>query len=147
MSDLVPVPDVVGKTQEDAEAQLKAAGLTVTSTGVPSDAVATGSVVSSEPAAGAPVAAGSEVKLNVSSVPAKVAVPNVVGMARREAEAKLKAAGLTVGTPTGVPSDKAVGSVVSSDPAAGTPVASGSVNLHLSSGLAKVAVPNVVGMA
>jgi 6-phosphogluconolactonase len=78
----------------------------------------------------------------------KVAVPNVVGLTQTAATSAITAAGLTVGTVTMASSATvASGSVVSQTPAAATMVASASVvNLTVSSGLAQVAVPNVVGM-
>jgi hypothetical protein len=79
--------------------------------------------------------------------PDTIAVPNLVGLAQPEAEAKLNDARLTVGTVTKVSSAMSPGSVSSASPAAGAIVSPGSaVNLEVSSGLAPVAVPDVVGL-
>ena len=68
---VVPVPDVVGATQSDAEAQIVAAGLVVGTVAVQaSDTVAAGSVIDQGPAAGAMVPRGSAVDLTVSQGPA-----------------------------------------------------------------------------
>jgi hypothetical protein len=75
-----------------------------------------------------------------------IAVPDVIGLTRPTAEARLKNAGLLVGTVTTVSTDKTpAGSVKSSNPTAGASVSLGTpVNLEVSSGLIQVAVPNVV---
>src|SRR5271166_576014 len=79
---------------------------------------------------------------------ADIATPNVIGSTQSEAEAKLKSAGLVVGTVTTVASATVPkGTVSSAMPAAGTLVGSGSaVNLEVSSGPAPVAVPDVGGL-
>src|SRR5205085_5182913 len=96
------------------------------------------------------VASGSAVSLVVSSGPAQIAVPNVVGQMQAAAASAITGAGLTVGAVTQQSSSRvASGSVISESPAAGTKVASGSaVSLVVSTGPpppAPVAVPNVVG--
>src|ERR1700677_889029 len=74
------VPNVVGDTQSVATTAITGAGLTVgTVTQASSATVASGSVVSQAPAAGTSAASGSSVALVVSSGPAPVTVPNVVG--------------------------------------------------------------------
>jgi len=109
--------------------------------------VPAGNVISENPAAGTPVAPGSAVNLVVSSGPAPVAVPNVVGQTQAAATTAIQNAGLVLGTVTTASSNNVpAGNVISENPAAGTPVAPGSaVNLVVSSGPAPVAVPNVVG--
>src|SRR5437773_2537078 len=115
-----------------------------------SSTVASGSVISESPTAGTRVASGSAVSLVVSSGPAQVAVPNVVGQTQATATRAITGAGLTVGTVTMQSSSTvASGSVISESPTAGTRVAIGSaVDLVVSSGApppTQVAVPNVVG--
>ena len=84
----------------------------------------------------------------MSSGVALIKVPNVVGLTQAAASSAIKAAGLIVGTVTqqssnAVPS----GDVISENPPAGTSVATGSsVNLVVSSGVALIKVPNVVGL-
>ena len=146
----VNVPGVVGMAQATAQSAIISAGLTVgTITTANSDTVAVGDVVSQSPAAGTSVAAGSAVNLVVSSGPAPVNVPGVVGMAQATAQSAITSAGLTVGTISTANSDTvALGDVISQSPAAGISVAAGSaVNLVVSSGPAPVNVPGVVGMA
>ena len=76
----VAVPNVVGDTQAVATSALTAAQLKVgTVTTAASSTIASGSVISESPSAGASVNVGLAVNLVISSGPAKVAVPNVVG--------------------------------------------------------------------
>lgn len=85
------------------------------------------------------------------SNPAKVTVPNVVGMAQATAEATIASAGLAIGAITQQASDTVpVGQVISQNPAANLRVAAGtSVNIVVSSGQqppANPTVPNVIGL-
>nr|MBA3614305.1 PASTA domain-containing protein [Nitrospirales bacterium] len=125
---LITVPGVVGLPQLDAESAITGAGLTVGATTTASHAsVPAGSVISQNPAAGASVAAGSPVDLVVSNGPAPVSVPNVVGLAKTNAESAITGAGLTVGAiTTASHASVASGRVISQTPAAGTSVAAGS---------------------
>src|SRR5437016_4027644 len=147
----VAVPNVVGQAQAAATSAITGAGLTVgTVTKQSSSTVAAGSVISESPTAGTKVASGSAVSLVVSSGPAQIAVPNVVGQMQAAAASAITGAGLTVGAVTQQSSSTvAAGSVISESPAAGTMVASGSaVSLVVSTGPtgpSQVAVPNVVG--
>ena len=94
------------------------------------------SVSGASPTAGAVVAPGSPVNLEVSSGPAQVAVPSVVGLTRPAAEAILKSAGLVVGAvKTQHSNSVAEGGISSTDPDIGALVSPGSaVELDLSSG-------------
>jgi 6-phosphogluconolactonase len=133
----VTVPNVVGMTQAAATTAIGGAGLAVGSvTMASSSSVASGSVISENPAAGTSVASGSAVALTVSSGPAQVAVPNVVGSSAQSYTKTITNSGLVVGTVTMVSSTTvASGNVISQSPAAGTMVNSGSaVNLTVSSG-------------
>jgi hypothetical protein len=111
-----------------------------------SASVASGSVISESPAAGTSVASGSAVNLTVSSGPAMVPVPNVVGNTQAVATTTITGAGLIVGTVTMQSSASvASGIVISESPAAATSVASGSaVSLVVSSG-ASTSTPTLGG--
>jgi len=144
----VTVPNVTGLTQADAKSAITGATLTVgIITKKHNDTVPAGSVISQNPQAGSSVAPGSAVKLLVSTGPAPVVVPRVVGHTQADADSAITARTLIVGTVTQayssiVPS----GSVISQNPRAGVLVAPGSaVNLVVSAGHAPVTVPNVVG--
>lgn len=131
------VPNVVGTTQQAATTTLTGAGLKLgTVTMQASSSAASGTVISELPAAGTSVAAGISIALTVSSGPAQVAVPDVVGRAQDAASTAITAAGLKVGTTTSQASSTvAAGSIISESPSSGTQVAPGSsVDLVVSSG-------------
>src|ERR1039458_6464853 len=144
----VAVPNVVGQTQAAAATAITGAGLVVGTVTTPSSGtVASGSVISETPVAGTLVTLGSAVNLVVSTGPAPVAVPNVVGQTQAAAATAITGAGLVVGTVTTASSGTvASGRVISESPVAGTLVTLGSaVTLVVWTGPAQVAVPNVVG--
>jgi len=133
----VSVPKVVGDTQSVAKTAITGAGLTVGTVAQASSAtVASGIVVSQTPAAGTSAASGMPVALVVSSGPALLPVPNVVGDTQAAATTAIAGAGLKVGTLTqATNSTIPKGDVVSENPVAGMNVASGSaVALVISTG-------------
>ncbi len=97
----VSVPNVVGLTQAAASTAITNAGLSVGAvTQASSNTVAAGSVISQNPAAGASVVPGTAVALVVSTGPANVSVPNVVGLTQAAASTAITNAGLSVGAVT-----------------------------------------------
>ena len=139
----VEVPDVVGRSREEAAQVLEQSELRATAATVPSNA-SPGTVVAQSPQAGARVDVGSSVRINVSGGPGAVTVPDVVGAAAGEAADQLQAAGLQAQTRE-VAAEEPRGTVVAQDPAAGTEAARGTtVRLEVSSGPQPVAVPDVV---
>jgi beta-lactam-binding protein with PASTA domain len=141
-SQTVAVPNAQGLTQDVATTALTGAKLKVgTVAQQTSNTVATGSVISQDPASGSSVTEGSPVDLVISSGPQMVTVPNLEGLTQAAATATITGAKLTVGTVT------ATGKVISQDPARGSSVAQGSsVNLVISLGPQMVTVPNVEGL-
>jgi beta-lactam-binding protein with PASTA domain len=134
---IATVPNIEGLTQVAASAAITEAKLTVgTVIQQASNTVATGNVISQEPANGSSVAEGSPVKLVISSGPQMVTVPNVERLTQDDATTAITAAKLTVGSVTQQTSNTvASGIVISQDPASGSSVAEGSaVNLVISSG-------------
>jgi serine/threonine-protein kinase len=93
----VQVPDVAGLPARDAEAALAAAHLRSRTEQVFDDDVPRGQVVGTDPAIGAQAPWGSTVLLRVSKGPDLVEVPDVTGLTRKEAEERLRAAGLKAG--------------------------------------------------
>lgn len=88
----VAVPNVVGMTQAAATTAITGVGLKVgTVTTQSSSTVAAGNVISQSPTSGTNVASGSSVNLVVSSGPASVTVPNVVGMTQAAATTAINA--------------------------------------------------------
>jgi hypothetical protein len=133
----VTVPDVVGQTEQAAATAITNASLTVgTITSTSSSTMPAGSVISQNPVAGTQIAPSSAVNLVVSSGPATVAVPYVVGQTQNAATNAIIATNLTVGTVSREFSATVpLGLVMSQDPGAGLEVPVGSaVNLVVSSG-------------
>ncbi len=146
----VAVPSVVGQSLANARSLLGQRQLAVGAvTEQPSDTVAKGVVISSDPGAGAQVAPGTAVGLVVSSGSTQVAVPDVAGSSLAAARSSIVGANLVVGAVREQASDTvAKGVVISSEPGAGARVTSGSrVGLVVSSGpqVVAVAVPDVAG--
>jgi len=117
-----PVPDVAGKSPDEAIAALKAVGLTGTGVDVFDDKVPSGKVIGTNPAAGTAVRPGAAVTVNVSKGPDLVSVPAVSSKTPPAAQQAVTAAGLVVSATYGPPS----GHVFSTQPAAGAKVRRGS---------------------
>jgi beta-lactam-binding protein with PASTA domain len=136
-SQMVTVPNVEKLTQDDATTGITAAKLKVGNvTQQASNTVATGIVISQDPANGNLVAEGSPVELVISSGPQMVVMPSVEGLPQAAATTTITEAKLKVGTVTQQTSNTVTtGNVISQDPASGSSVAEGSqVNLVISSG-------------
>ena len=98
---LVAVPDVVGRSQADAEKALHRAGLTASTSTEFSDEVADGTVIRQSPR-GRSVQPGSTVAIVVSNGPQLVTVPDVRGQSATDAKAILAGQGFVVKT-RGIP--------------------------------------------
>jgi beta-lactam-binding protein with PASTA domain len=145
----VATPNVAGLTQAAATTAITNAGLTVGAvTTASSRTVASGSVISQDPSGGTQVDTGSAVSLVVSSGVVAGMVPDVAGFTQAAATTAITNAGLTVGAVTTASSTTvASGSVISQDPSGGTQLDTGSaVSLVVSSGVPKIATPNVAGL-
>jgi len=124
----VVVPDLSGRTEAEAVADLEAATLTASPIlDTFSDTVPEGQVAAQDPAAGANAAAGSDVRVEISQGPVPVGVPRLVGLDEDDALAALADAGLSAApidrvNDPGVP----LGVVASQDPPPNAPVAPGS---------------------
>lgn len=142
----VEVPDVAGLSREDAEAELEEAGFEVSIEREGSDRFPGGRAVRTEPPAGERAQAGSTVSLIISSGPASVDVPAVVGLTLEAARQRLAALDLELSS-VEIESDRPEGEVVGQSPDAGTSVAPGTtIELTVSSGETDgVTLPNVVG--
>ena len=119
----VTVPDVAGKTHDEAKKAIESAGLVFDYTSAHDANVPEGKVISQSAAAGTKLQKGStlSVVISLGAEPApNVNVPDVTGMVWEEAKAALKNAGLEAA----YNGDKS-GYVSSQDIAAGTSVAAG----------------------
>jgi len=141
------LPTVEGLTAQQATSQLQAAGFKPVTKSEASTKVAVGRVIGTSPSAGTDAQVGSMVSVIVSSGPAAVRVPNVVGQSRSAAEATLENAGLALGTVgQRVSSAQTPGTVLAQSPAAGSSLhAGGQVSLTVAQVSNEVAVPDVVG--
>ena len=170
-----PVPDVVGQSESQAIALLKAAGFGTTPVSVPSGETK-GNVIAQKPKPGEKAQPGTNVRLNVSrgatasggtttapaattvtppkpAQPATVTVPDVEGKTLQEARLALRKAGIVMAIRY-VPNEQPSGTVVAQAKSPGATVKRGdhmlvTVSEGGSGGTAAatlVAVPNVVGM-
>ena len=113
----IEVPDLAGKTYEEAKAVLTAKGLEVAQLEKFDSDVEKGLVISTTPGTGARVPKGETVTIVVSKGPDLVDVPDVAGKTVDEATAVLRAAGLGVSGTGGKPNGSRV---IFTDPQAGT---------------------------
>jgi serine/threonine-protein kinase len=128
---LVKVPDLYTLTPEGARQALEGAGLSLgNQTQTPNDRVPAGQIVDQQPAAGTKAKPGSSVDVVVSSGPKQIAVPDVVGKNVEDAKQTIWNAGFGYTVET-VRSDQPAGTVVSTDPVAGTLLAPSSKNVTI----------------
>ena len=143
------LPNVVGKPLTQATSTLKADGLTVATTTQATTTYAAGTVLKTDPAAGALVKKGNTVTLTVAAPPVvpKTTVPSgITNTDVNSAESVLRQAGLqyTVKYQT---NNAQQGQVLSSDPSSGASINQGAiVTLTVSSGPSNVTVPSVAGL-
>ncbi|KOV91881.1 Stk1 family PASTA domain-containing Ser/Thr kinase [Streptomyces sp. NRRL B-3648] len=126
----ITVPDVTGKSCDEAKAELQAKGLAPTCNDTPvTDPAQDGKVQNTNPQAGAQVSKNTPVTVNVGKAQnTQVPVPNVQGQKLKDARKLIEQAGLVVGNITGSQDDNAI--VFTSDPGQGNPVDKGTaVNL------------------
>lgn len=142
------VPDVVGKTLEQATQELTAAGFTVGEVQERNDdTVPAGSVVDQSPIAGAKVEDKTAVNLTISLGAEELEVPNIVGKSEADARAELEAAGF-VADPQPAENDTKIesGLIIRQTPEAGEKLAKGSKVAYVpSKGVETVSVPDVTG--
>ena len=143
----VEVPDVVGLSRDRAEQELEDAGLEVTSRNRSNAEVDEGEVFRQTPEAGATAEEGDTVTIFVSSGPGEVTVPNLLTLTEDQAEDALEEVGLELGRVRSQSSDSEEGTVIQQNPESGELLNEGeSVNIVVSTGVALVAVPDVVGL-
>ncbi|MDQ3675304.1 MAG: Stk1 family PASTA domain-containing Ser/Thr kinase [Actinomycetota bacterium] len=95
-SEQVPVPEVVGKTEDDARAALEGAGFTVAVRRRETADEDPGTVLAQDPGAGKEAVGGARVTITVAKQPAKIEVPNVVGRSESTAKRSLERRGFKV---------------------------------------------------
>ncbi len=142
------VPSLLTLSQPQAEAKAKAAGLTVAVAGSRFDeSAAAGTVISTQPGPGAQARKSATVQVVLSKGRERLKVPALDGTDGSKAATVLAQSGLSPGTVTQRYSeDVPGGKVVSTDPAAGSPLKRGTaVAVVVSKGPAPVPVPSLVG--
>jgi eukaryotic-like serine/threonine-protein kinase len=123
----VTVPDVGGLSESTAEATLKNAGFSVSTSTQVSTTVTPGNVIDQTPAGGTSADPGSNVGIVIAQAQPKVSVPDVTGQKSAAAASTLTAAGLKVTKQTQNVTDPKQGDIViSENPGAGTSVTTGS---------------------
>lgn len=143
----VQVPQLAGKTQQQAAQALSALGLQVDGTvaRAPSTPENLDKVVEQNPSSGVGITVGSSIKITLGSGPAEIRVPNVVGQQVEIAQPNVEGAGFKVEIEN-IDSSQPVGEVVSTDPAGGTNVTEGStIKLRVSNG-DKIPMPDLLGL-
>jgi beta-lactam-binding protein with PASTA domain/predicted Ser/Thr protein kinase len=121
------VPDVVGRSRDEAERLLQDAGFKTAVSEEESEDEDPGTVLRQEPAAGTQVAQGGTVDLVVAKAPEEVPVPGVIDSTEEDATQALEDAGFKVRTddaPVQTPDEDGI--VVDQDPSPDTPRPKGS---------------------
>jgi serine/threonine-protein kinase len=140
------VPDVVGRTETVARDALQVEGLRVVTHREYVDGVPAGEVSRQKPRAGTEVDEGARVEIWVSRGPFTVPAPDLRGLSAATAEERLGDADLVAARRSGRSDDVATGDVFRQEPKAGELVGRGETIVYwVSTGLPRVAVPDVVG--
>ena len=143
------MPEVVGKSLDEARTALDAAGITYTTEYDISTEYDKNTVMESSVAAGETVTAEMSVIITVSAGKNGVKVPDVTGLSEAEATAALEKEGFAVKKDTTVSDEVQKGDVVSQSPEAGAIADRNDyVTLTISTGGTneKVEIPDVLGM-
>jgi eukaryotic-like serine/threonine-protein kinase len=116
------IPDLSGQEVAQANSALASKSLRLgAQREAPSDTVPEGQIIEQSLEASTEVEVGSSVSVTVSSGPPTVAVPDLVGKSRAEAESILRVAGLELGKIVNVRSDdQPEGEIVQQHPATGS---------------------------
>jgi eukaryotic-like serine/threonine-protein kinase len=144
----VAIPDVAGKTQDEATLILAGAGFAVDARRTYDENVPVGVALRTDPGANEKKAPESTIALIVSDGPAPVAVPDVTGESYENAASPLQAKRFGVARVDDFSDTVTTGAVIGTDPAAGQLAPRDSqVVVHVSKGPQPVAVPNVLGVS
>ena len=144
----VDMPNLVGKTQAEAEQLANDLGITLEITEVASSDVEEGKVVSQDPEyTESKIEKGSTIKINVSKGPEETEMVKLEGMKIEDARNTAEELGIKLEEQTENSDTVEAGVIIRQDTAVGTLVKSGdTVVVHVSAGVEKVRVPTVLGM-
>ncbi|MEE0116533.1 MAG: Stk1 family PASTA domain-containing Ser/Thr kinase [Lachnospiraceae bacterium] len=131
----VPVPDVSGKSSDDATSKLEAEGFKVSTDYKYSDTVAQGKVVETAPSAGTSAQKGETVTIYLSRGPEGTEMPNLIGQTEEQAKSTLNSMGCSVNVNTEYNTTQEAGKVVGQSIDPGVSVTSGTtVTIAISKG-------------
>lgn len=146
----VEVPNIVGKTTEEAKKELVSLNLTLVEAGTEVSDQPEGTVLEINPKAGTKVRENSEVRVIVSGGETKLKMPNLEEYDINTAKTILNSLGLTIASSSEEYSDNvAKGQIISQDPSPDTEVsASDKITVVISKGpqIRFSTVPSVVGL-
>ena len=140
--------DVVGKSSGEVEKVLADLNLVISGTEeIYSEDIEIGKVASTNPAPGASLKRDTPVIIQISKGPQPIDLPNIVGALLTDVAPLMLTLDLTIEVSEEIYDEVApVGTILSTDPIAGTKVEKGSViKVKISQGPPLVSVPNVVG--
>lgn len=143
VTDSAVAPDLVGLTVEDAQSQVKRAGLNWQQIDVNHDKIPAGTVIAQTPEAEAEMRKGDSVVVTVSLGPTHLLAPDVMGLTRADASAKLKEKGLSM-VVFKSPSTEPVDTVIAQNPQKDEPCVLGQeIEVTLSGG--STLIPDLSG--
>jgi serine/threonine-protein kinase len=139
-------PGLVNVTKAQATSTAKQHGFTVKIDGRYDEKIPKDTVMGQQPAPGQRIVSGGEIVLTVSLGPERYAVPDVVGKAYELAAQDVTRLHLVPQRDEAYSDVVPAGSIVETDPAAGTPLPPNSpVKLKVSKGRSPLTMPNLVG--
>lgn len=118
------IPNIVNKSRDEAISMIQDAGFTYTISEAPSSSITKGYVINTEPSAGEKAKQGDSVSIIISSGPEvkMTTVPQLIGLSKDAAVAKIEGSNLSVGSVTTVDSELEAGTVVWQSQSAGESV-------------------------
>ena len=153
--DMVPVPDLMGKTETEAQELCASVNIGMSYKGEEASTQEKGKISSQDPVAGTKVAKNSTVNYYLSKGSESITLTDMFGQNGASAQETLESQGLTVQINKIYPDESQssmvdIGCVLDTEPAAGTTVKAGdTVTLTISRGINygdSVQVPDVTGM-
>ena len=140
------VPELAGRTRDEAAQALDDAGLAVGEVRQEYSDAPVGAVVRTEPGPGESLPVDSEVALVLSRGVEMRPVPDLTGRARGDAEAALAAAGFAPEVVEGFSESVEKGVVAAQSPSEGTAARGSAVTLEVSKGPQLIPIPDVAGL-
>ena len=142
------VPNLVGKTLEEAQSEVDDLKLKLEVEEIASNEVEEGKIISQEPKPNTEkIKEGTSINIKVSKGPETAELPKLEGLSIEDARKTAEGLGITLKEETENSDKVQEGYVIRQDTAVGSLVKSGdTVVVHISAGVEKVKVPTVVGM-